>query len=63
MRKPSIPRNGHARGSVSSDPRVSSPLTGGESAILHRIRALRAEARAVYAEMAAAVLVSKRDKQ
>jgi len=63
MRKPSIPRKGHARGSVSSDLPVPSRLSGGDSAILHRIRALRAEARAVYAEMAAAVLVGKRDKQ
>ena len=62
MRKHSISQKEHASGEAAPELRVQAPLTGDSSAIVHRIRALRAEARAVYAEMAAAVLVNKREK-
>ncbi len=39
------------------------PLVADESAIAHRIRALRAEARAVYAQMSAAMPAARREKK
>jgi len=63
MRKPSTSRNGQPPEASSTQIRVRSVATRHESAIAHRIRTLRAEARAVYAEMSAAVLVTKREKK
>ena len=64
MRKTSSSHSGQAAPASQLQSRARPPADpGSESAIAHRIRALRAEARAVYAEMAAAVLVNKRRKK
>jgi hypothetical protein len=64
MRKTSSSRSGQPAPASQTQLQVR-PAAGAscETAIAHRIRALRAEARAVYAEMAAAVLVNKQGKK
>ncbi|MCC7549038.1 MAG: hypothetical protein IT532_14855 [Burkholderiales bacterium] len=62
MRKSHPSHNGHEPEAGSSRRHTGTPA-GSQSAIAHRIRVLRAEARAVYAEMTAAVLITRREKK
>lgn len=57
-RRPAAAETGQ-RGMMAAAP-DSSPSA---SSVIQRIRTLRAEARAVYAEMSAALLVQKREKK
>jgi len=64
MRKTSSSRSGQTAPASQPQFRARPPADpGSKSAIAHRIRALRAEARAVYAEMAASMLVNNREKK
>jgi len=62
MRKSHHAPDGQAAGNPGRS-EARPPLAAGESAIAHRIRALRAEARAVYAEMSAAMLATRKEKK
>lgn len=62
MRKSHHAPEGQAAGDSGPRP-ARTPQSADESAIVYRIRALRAEARAVYAEMSAAMLATRREKK
>jgi len=64
MRKTTDSRSGQAAPAAQTQLRVRAPAgPGNESDIAHRVRALRAQARAVYAEVAAAAQVNNRGKK